>query len=110
MLADEGKNTQVVIEVDNPLEIERVVKGRAGRMQLHEAVQRGDGQRLLACPVVCVGLVQLSLLSQDRAGGAALEFFEQGDGLVVGAPVEFVFRLLVDPVGTPFGGLVRGRR
>ena len=77
ILACDGREqAQIVIEVDDALEIQGVVEGRTGRVQLHETVERGDCLCGLARLVLGVGFVQLGLLRQRRSSGATFEFFE----------------------------------
>jgi hypothetical protein len=79
-------------------------------MQLDEALQRGLGLGLLVGLVVGIGLLELGLLRQRRAGGAALEFLEQRDRLVVGARLQFILGFGIEPVGAPRADLVVRRR
>ncbi|MCY1367452.1 hypothetical protein D9M69_543870 [compost metagenome] len=102
----EREHAQVVVEVDHALQVERVVERRAGRVQLHEAVERGDGVGLFAGLVLGVGLFELGLLGQRRAGGTAFELLVQRHCLVVGAGADFVLGFRVDAVGAPVRGLV----
>jgi len=70
----------------------------------------GRGQRLglFARFVLGVSLVQLGLLRQRCACGAAFELLVQGDRLFVGARIAFVGGFAVEAVGAPAGGLVNG--
>ena len=67
------RKPEVVVEVDQALQVERVVERRAGRVQLDEAVERRQRLRLLAAFQRHVGALDLGLLGEQRAGGAAFE-------------------------------------
>ena len=104
---------QVVVEVDQALEVERVVHGRAGGVQADETVQRGNRLRLLVGFVLGVGLVNLGLLGQHGTSSAAFELFVQANRFVPGACRTFVAGFLVDLFGRPahrdvFGGAGTG--
>src|SRR5256885_4569905 len=75
-------------------------------MQLQEAVQRGGGLDLVAALVLGIGLVELGLLGQGRAGGTAFELLEQRNGLVERAGGGFVAGLGIDAVRGPLGSRV----
>jgi hypothetical protein len=79
----EGEQPQLVVEVDHALEVQRVVDGRAGRVQAHEAVQRGNGLGFLPVLRTANRPFHLRLLRQRRAGGAAFQRLEQRHRLVV---------------------------
>ena len=110
LAGQERKHAQVIVEADHALEVQGVVQGGAGRVQSDEAIQGGRGLDLLAGSVLCVGLFELGLLCQRRAGGASLKLLVQADGLFVGAGSQFVLGLGIDLVGTPLFGLVLGHR
>ena len=106
LLGDPGKKTQVVVEVDQAFQVERVIQCRAGRVKLHEPVERGDGLCLFASLVLRIGLVQLGLLGQGSACCAAFQLFEQWHRLVESTAVEFVLGFRVNAVGAPARCLV----
>ena len=61
-----AEHAEVVVEVDEALQVERVVERRAGRMQLDEALERRQRLRLLAALPEVVGALDLRLLRQHR--------------------------------------------
>ena len=87
-----AEDAQVVVEVDQPLQIQRVVDRRAGGMQLDEALERGQCLGLFVLAVQHVGALDLGLLREDGAGGAPFEplvqlagaFPASGLGLLLG--------------------------
>jgi hypothetical protein len=84
MLAGErAEQPEVVVEVDQTLQVERVVERRAGGMQLDEALERRQGLRLVAALVEHVGLFDLRLLCEGGARGAAFEAFIELAGVIV---------------------------
>ena len=72
---DRAQDAEVVVEVHQALQVHRVVERRAGRVQLDEAVERALRLRALAGLPVGVGQLELRLLRQQRAGGAAFHLF-----------------------------------
>jgi hypothetical protein len=57
------------LKLTRPLEVERVVERRAGRMELDEALERRERLRLLAALPEVIGALDLRLLRQQRSGG-----------------------------------------
>ena len=98
---DEREQAQVVVEVDQAFQVQRIVQSRACRVQLHEPVERCDGLRFFARLVVGIGLVDLRLLGQGGPCSTALQLFQQRNGLVVGPAVHFVLGFRVNAIGTP---------
>ena len=96
MPRDEGKQPEVVVEVDQTFEVERVVNGRAGGVQADEAVQGGHGLDFVAGFVLGKGLVNLGLLGQRGAGCAAFELLVVTNGLVPGASLRLISGFAVD--------------
>ena len=68
-----AEEAEVVVEVDQALQVERVVERGARRVQLDEAVERRQGLHLVAALPEQVGELELRLLGEHGAGGAALE-------------------------------------
>jgi len=101
LAGDEGEKAQVVVEIHQPFEVQRIVQRRAGGVQLDEAVQCGDGLHFVACFVLGVGFFDLGLLRQQRAGRTAFELVKQADGLVPGTRIHFVACFFVDAISRP---------
>jgi ATP-dependent DNA helicase DinG len=106
----EGEGPEVVVEVDDPLEVQRIVDRGTGRVQLHEALDGGQRLRLVAGLVVRIGLLELGLLRERRAGSAPLELLEQRDRLVEGTRVQLVLGFGIELVRAPAFGAVHFRR
>ena len=109
---DAAEQPQVVVEVDQALHVQRVVQRRAGRVELDEAVQHRHGLHAFTALVVGPGQVQLRLLAQRRAGGAAFDAFQRLDRPVVRAGEHVLLGLCVQflQVGLGIRVLLGGRR
>ena len=101
-----AERAQVVIEVDQALEVERIVHCGTARVQLDNTVQGGDGLYKLAVFILGVRLFKLRLLSQRGACGPALQLFIEHDGFFESAGAGLVFGFSVNFVRAPAGSRV----
>ena len=85
-------------------------RGRGWRVQLDEALQHRQRLGLLAAAPQHVGALDLRLLRQRRAGGAAFEALVELGGLVVGAGRGLVLASEYNFSGRPVGARRAGRR
>ena len=101
LLADLPQETQVLVKVDQPTQIVDVVHVGVVRMQLDEALARGDRRGGLVVLPVGIGNVDLRLLGITTVGIAGFEFLEVLDRRLVGPPLHRLFGFRVQPVGGP---------
>ena len=107
LLCDRGKNAEVIVEIDDALEVKRVIHGRTGWLQADKTVQRHNGIDRLSTVELRISLVELGLLGQRGAGSARFELVEEGDGLVPLAAIHAVLCVFVKRLGAHVGRLVR---
>ena len=85
--------------VDQSFQVPRIVDVLVARVDLDEAISRGDGEVGLIILVVGVGNFQLCLLGIAAEGVARLQFLEIIDGLLVVLVVELFLGLAVQLAG-----------
>src|SRR6185312_13668841 len=105
-LVDVAQDPLVLAEVDEALEVERVVDVGMVRIRADEAVARGGRRLGLAQPVVRVRALEDRLLRETPVREAALDLVEEACSACKIAVGERLVRLLVQALGRPAGRLV----
>jgi hypothetical protein len=108
LAGEAAQNPQVVVEVHQALQVERVVKRRAARVEFDETLQHHEGLGFFPCAVHGVSTFQLGLLRHDVQGGASLQAFIQAAGFVPVASGHFFFGLCIQSLRRPACGFIFG--